>query len=294
MTKVAVVGSVNMDLVVSTAALPKPGETVLGESFVTIPGGKGANQAIAVALAGGRCSFIGAVGSDTFGPTLRSNLESSGVGISRLRTVPGPSGVALIAVDKAGENSIVVAPGANATVTKLEVQDRLTIEEADTLLCQLEIPLPAVAQAAAAAKSAGTFVVLNAAPARHLSAELLNAVDLLIVNQTEAAAIGGPQATVQDLLRLVPRVVLTLGAAGAEYASREGEFLTVSAPRVTAVDTTAAGDAFTGALTVALGQGRPVETALRWACAAGAVCATKRGAVLPTAAEIDQLFEASS
>jgi ribokinase len=290
MSRVVVVGSANMDLVVTTPELPKPGETVLGETFACVPGGKGANQAIAVALAGGSCGFIGAVGLDTFGTALRENLVKAGVDVSRLRTVPGSSGVALIAVDHAAENFIVVAPGANAALTKLEIQDRLAIESADVLLCQLEIPLGTVAQAAAAAKTAGTTVILNAAPARALPPELLAAVDLLVVNQTEAAAIAGG---IQDLLKLVPKVVITLGASGAVYASRDGERIEALAPRVQAVDTTAAGDAFTGALTVALAQQRPIEIALRWACAAGAVCATKRGAVLPTAAEIDSLYEAT-
>lgn len=286
MSRVVVVGSVNMDLVVTAPTLPRPGETVLGETFTTVPGGKGANQAIAAARAGAQCVFIGAVGQDSFGEALRANLTASGVDISRLRVVPGTSGVALIAVDAKAENLIVVAPGANATLTRLEIQDRLAIEGSDVLLCQLEIPLATVAQAAAAARTAGTTVILNAAPARALPSELLAAVDLLVVNQTEAATIG-------EGLEKVPRVVMTLGAAGAVYADREGTRLDVPAPRVQAVDTTAAGDAFAGALAVAWAQGRPLGEALRWACAAGAVCATKRGAVLPTADEIDQLYRAS-
>lgn len=283
---IVVVGSANMDLVVNAPLLPRPGETVMGDRFVTVPGGKGANQAIAVARAGGTCAFIGAVGQDTFGEVMRQNLVASGVDVARLRSVPGPSGVALIAVDAAGENLIVVAPGANASLTRLDVQDRMAIEAAQVLLCQLETPLPTVAQAAAAARSAGTTVVLNAAPARPLAAELLAAVDLLVVNQHEA------QAPLNELLGLVPRVVMTLGAAGAAYADREGTRLEVAAPRVDAVDSTAAGDAFTGALAVALASGRSVGDALRWACSAGALCATRPGAStsLPTAAEIEELY----
>ncbi|HCT78657.1 MAG TPA: ribokinase [Micromonosporaceae bacterium] len=293
MSRVVVVGSVNMDLVVTAPTLPRPGETVLGETFTTVPGGKGANQAIAAARAGAQCAFIGAVGQDGFGEALRANLTESGVDISRLRVVPGTSGVALIAVDIKAENLIVVAPGANATLTRLEIQDRVAIEAADVLLCQLEIPLATVAQAAAAARTAGTTVILNAAPARALPPELLAAVDLLVVNQTEAVTIAGGQAGLDSLLEKVSRVVMTLGAAGAVYADREGTRLEVPAPRVEAVDTTAAGDAFAGALAVAWAQGRPLDEALRWACAAGAVCATRRGAVLPRAHEIDQLYRAS-
>jgi ribokinase len=288
--RIVVVGSANMDLVVNAPVLPRPGETVLGERFVTIPGGKGANQAIAAARAGGRCAFIGAVGQDDFGETMRKNLAASGVDVARLRTATGPSGVALIAVDAAAENLIVVAPGANASLTRLDVQDRLAIEAADVLLCQLEIPLPTVAQAAAAARSAGTMVVLNAAPARQVPVELLAAVDLLVVNQHEAAVIG------HGALDCVPRMVMTLGAAGAVYTDREGTRLEVPSPKVNAIDTTAAGDAFTGALAVALAGKRPIADALRWACAAGALCATRPGASssLPHGTEIDDLYRASA
>ncbi len=283
MSRVIVVGSANMDLVVTAQSLPRPGETVLGETFVTVPGGKGANQAIAAALAGGRCSFIGAVGQDAFGEALRDNMIRAGVDVARLRTVPGPSGVALIAVDTNAENLIVVAPGANAALTRLDVQDRMAIEGSDVLLCQLEIPLPTVAQAAAAARTAGTLVMLNAAPARPLPAELLAAVDVLIVNEHEAEAMPGA-------VQLVPHVVMTLGARGASYADRDGRRVDVPAPKVRAVDTTGAGDAFAGALAVAWAERRPVEEALRWACAAGAVCATRRGATPPTRQEIEAIL----
>lgn len=281
MSRVVVVGSANMDLVVSAPTLPRPGETVLGDTFTTVPGGKGANQAIAAARAGAQCSFIGAVGQDSFGEALRDNLRANGVDVSRLRQVPGPSGVALIAVDADAENLIVVAPGANAALDKLDVQDRHTIETADVLLCQLEIPLPTVAQAAAAARPNGTLVMLNAAPARPLPPELLAAVDVLIVNELEGAALPLVQ---------VPRTVLTLGARGAAYLEYGTVKHEVPAPRIDAIDTTGAGDAFAGALAVAWAQGRPAVDAMHWACAAGAVAATKRGAVMPTAAEIDGLY----
>jgi ribokinase len=295
--RVVVVGSANMDLVATAPALPRPGETVLGHSFATIPGGKGANQAIAAAQAGASSAFVGAVGEDAFGAALRANLIDAGVDVTRLRTVPGPSGVALIAVDGEGENLIVVAPGANGTVDELSTEDSAMVAEADILLCQLEIPVSAVAQAAVTARSATTVVLLNAAPARPLAPELLATVDLLVVNHIEAATLvghgGRPAQLIEELVAIVPRVVLTLGAAGAAYADRSGERVEVPAPRVTAVDTTAAGDAFTGALAVAWGERRPVPDALRWACAAGAACAQRFGAstALPTRAEIDALCE---
>ena len=286
-----VVGSANLDLVVTAPALPRPGETVLGGSFTTVPGGKGANQAAAAALAGGRVGFIGAVGDDDFARPLRDNLVAAGVDVSRLRTVPGPSGVALIAVDQHAENLIVVAPGANTALTDLTAEDRAAIAGAGVLLCQLEVPVETVAEAAAVARANGTVVVLNAAPARQLPAEVLSTVDVLVVNEGEAEVLAGRPAKPGDLLDLVPRVVLTLGARGAAYADRDGLRLDVAAPRVRAVDTTAAGDAFTGALAVAWAEGRPVEAAIRWACAAGAVCATRPGAssALPTRAEIEAL-----
>lgn len=306
--RVVVVGSTNLDLVVTAPALPRPGETVLGDGFRTVPGGKGANQAVAAARAGAHCAFVGAVGQDAFADQLRNSLADAGVDVRRLRSVPGPSGVALIAVDAAGENLIVVAPGANGELTDLTEPDRTVIEAADVLLCQLEVPLSAVTRAARWAHAAGTTVVLNAAPARTLPTELLDAVDVLVVNQVEAAVVAGrtgdpaadPAAAaelLEGLLALVPRVVLTLGARGARYADRSGLRLEIPAPAITAVDTTAAGDAFTGALAVAWAQRRgPVEPAaitevLRWACAAGAVCAQRPGAstALPRRDEIDAL-----
>jgi ribokinase len=213
-----VLGSANMDLVVTAGVLPEPGETVLGRDFTTVPGGKGANQALAVARAGGDCAFIGAVGTDPFGSQLRAQLDSAGVGVSRLRVVDGASGVALIAVDDAGENMIVVGPGANSTVTSLNADDEALIGGADALMCQLEVPVEAVTAVARLARAAGVRVVLNAAPARPLPVELADAVDLLLVNQVEARTVAGSAADVDGLLDAlvasVPRVVLTLGPVG--------------------------------------------------------------------------------
>ncbi|HEV7897295.1 MAG TPA: ribokinase [Planosporangium sp.] len=297
--RVAVLGSANMDLVVNAGRLPEPGETVLGRDFTTVPGGKGANQAVAVARAGGDCAFIGAVGTDQFGAQLRERLRSAGVDASRLRMVDGPSGVALIAVDDAGENMIVVAPGANGTVTGLSAADEALIVAADALMCQLEVPVEAVAAAARVARAGGVRVVLNAAPARPLPVELTGAVDLLLVNQVEARTVAGVSADVDGLLdalvESVPRVVLTLGPGGVAYADADGVRLRVPAPVVSTLDSTAAGDAFAGAFVVAWSQGRPLGEALRWACAAGAACARRRGASssLPARDEIDDLFRAA-
>ncbi|MDI1464937.1 ribokinase [Catellatospora sp. KI3] len=295
---VVVVGSANMDLVVSAATLPRPGETVLGDDFLTIPGGKGANQAVAAARAGARCHFLGAVGRDAFGDELRGSLAAAGVDLDGLRRVDRPSGVALIAVDAAAENLIVVAPGANSQLAELDAADLELIAGSDVVVCQLEIPPRAVVQALRAGRTAGTLTILNAAPAPASADGLLDAVDVLVVNRGEAAALAGADGSPDELLKLllaaVPRVVLTLGANGVAYADRTGVRLDVPAPPVEAVDSTAAGDAFTGALAVALGQGRPILDALRWACAAGACCTRTRGASssLPTATDIDTLYEA--
>ncbi|MGR6319790.1 ribokinase [Micromonospora soli] len=298
--RVVVVGSANLDLVVTTPQLPRPGETVLGDDFRTVPGGKGANQAVAAARAGADCDFVGAVGADEFGVLLRDNLVAAGIDVRGLRTADGPSGVALIAVDHAAENCIVVAPGANATLA-LDDADRTAVAAADVLLLQLEVPLPEVTRAAGWARAAGTAVVLNAAPARPLPTELLDLLDVLVVNEHEAAVVAGvltdePAALLDILVTLVPRVVLTLGARGAAYADRDGTRIEVPAPKVDAVDTTAAGDAFTGALAVALAErgGLTADTAtavLQWACAAGAACAQRPGAstALPERAAIEAL-----
>jgi len=291
--RVVIAGSANMDLVGLAARLPQPGETVLGDDFVMMPGGKGANQAIGAARAGGQAVFLGAIGSDSFGVTLDARLNAAGVDTGYLRTSYGASGVAVIMVDRAAENSILVAPGANGTFVDLTAAEQEVIAGADVLLCQLEIPIETVIAAGRAARAGGTRMILNAAPARELPAELLANVDLLVVNEVEAQTIAGlPAPDMSALLALVPRVVMTLGGAGSRYAERDGRDETVPAFVVEATDTTAAGDAFTAALAVAWGEGRDLMDAVRWANAAGAACVRKLGAsnALPSRAEIDELF----
>jgi ribokinase len=295
MPQIVVAGSANMDLVGLAARLPLPGETVLGDDFVMGPGGKGANQAIAATRAGGETTFLGALGSDSFGVTLKARLTGAGVNTDHVRISYGASGVAVIMVDRAGENSILVSPGANSTFVDLTDAERAVIAAGDVLLCQQEIPLATITAAARAAHAGGTRVILNAAPARELPPELLAAVDLLVVNELEAEAITGPGGPdMAGLLALVPRVVLTLSSAGSWYADRDGRSERIPAFHVEVADTTAAGDAFTGALAVAWGEGRDLVEAVRWANAAGAACVRKVGASasLPTRAEIDALFAA--
>ncbi|WP_327182507.1 ribokinase [Streptomyces sp. NBC_01334] len=295
MTDIVVLGSTNMDLVAYVEKPPQRGETVTGREFRTIPGGKGANQAVAAAHAGGTVSMIGAVGNDAFGTRLRSTLEHSGVNTDHLRTVESPSGTAHIVVDDEGGNAIVVVPGANGTVDHLVPGDEVLISSADALLLQLEVPLAAVVASARAARAHGVRTILTPAPAQPLPPELLAATDLLVPNEHEAATLTGrtdPREAATALLDSVPEVVITLGSSGSLYATRGAQPLTVPAPRVTAVDSTGAGDTFVGALAVALGEGRPVREALAWASAAAALSVQRPGASasMPYRSEIETQY----
>ncbi|MFG2403000.1 ribokinase [Streptomyces brevispora] len=292
MTGIAVLGSTNMDLVAYVDRAPERGQTVTGREFRTVPGGKGANQAVAAARAGGDVVMIGAVGNDEYGHRLRENLEHSGVDTDLLHTAEGPSGTAHIVVDAKGSNAIVVIPGANGVVTALGPGEIAAIAGADLLLLQLELPLSAVIEAARAGHAQGVRVLLTPSPVQQLSDELLDCVDLLIPNEHEAAELSGhaePHAAAEVLLSHVPAVVITLGSKGCLYAARGSTAVHFPAPAVTAVDTTGAGDTFVGALAVAIGEGRPVPQAIAWASAAAALCVQKPGAStsMPYRIEID-------
>ncbi|MFG2921186.1 ribokinase [Streptomyces sp. NPDC048305] len=292
MTAIAVLGSTNMDLVAYVARAPGRGETVTGREFRTVPGGKGANQALAAARAGGDVVMIGAVGTDEFGSALRANLDHAGVDTELLHTVAGPSGTAHIVVDDEGSNAIVVIPGANGTMASLAPGDRAAVTRADLLLLQLELPLATVTEAARAARARGVRTILTPSPVQPLPSELLDAVDLLVPNEHEAARLTGkvePHAAAQLLLRQVPEVVITLGERGCLHAARGTEPVLFPAPEVTAVDTTGAGDTFVGALAVALGEGRAAPEAVAWASKAAALCVGRHGAStsMPYREEID-------
>jgi ribokinase len=261
--------------------------------MLQVPGGKGANQAVAAAKAAGLVSLIGAVGKDAFGELLRSATSAAGVYDMGLREVPESTGTALVTVDDAGQNTIVVVPGANATVTNLSAADRRMIAESDVLLLQLESPLSVVAEAAVVAHQAGARVVLTPAPVQPLSDQLLANVDLLVPNEREACQLSGCasyEQALDALLERVPAVAVTLGSRGCMYGDADGTRIVVPARSVAVVDTTAAGDTFTGSLAVHLAEGVPVPEALEWAACAAALSVRRTGAMpsMPTRQEIDE------
>jgi ribokinase len=297
--EITVVGSANLDLVVDVDHVPLVGETVLGGDLRRIPGGKGANQAVAAARLGRRVAMVGRVGADEGGRILRHALETDGVDTTALITTDdAPNGVALISVDAEGDNAIVVSPGANGRVRPSDVDAAgALVSDAAIVLLQLEVPVAAVTAAAVAAR--GT-VILNPAPAPHapLPGELLAAVDILVPNQTELASLSGHTGAVDaaiaaDLARRLPSpvVVVTLGAEGALVVT-ENEVEHVAAPTVAPVDTTAAGDSFCGAMADGLVRGLDVVESVRWAVRVGAATTLRAGAQpsLPTPTEVATLL----
>lgn len=279
---VCVVGSANLDLVATVRRLPGPGETVSGDSYAEYPGGKGLNQAVAAARAGASVAFVGALGTDAAAATLRNVFADDGIDAGRVASESEPTGRALIGVAATGENSIIVVPGANATVTAT------TIPSARVVLAQLEIPIGSVEHAFKSARAAGSLTVLNPAPAQTLNESLLRECDVVVPNEHEAEMLGGAPR----LLALGARaVVVTLGARGADLHSPSG-VTHFEAFEVDAVDTTAAGDSFCGALCARLAAGDELIDALRFAAAAGALCTTKAGAVpsIPTRSAIENLL----
>lgn len=281
---VVVLGSANVDLVAFAPRLPQPGETVLGTDFAEHAGGKGLNQAVAAARAGARVAFVGAVGDDEAGTWLIDTLARDGVDVSHVvARADHPTGRALIGVAASGENAIIVAPGANATVTAPPAPLPCRV-----LLAQLEIPLAAVSRAFDDARRAGILTVLNPAPAQALADELLACCDVIVPNEHEVRELGGASSL---LARGATTVVVTLGARGVEVHRSDG-IVTVDAFPVRTVDTTAAGDAFCGALCARLARGERLVDSVRWAAAAGALTTTRRGALssLPDRRSIERLL----
>jgi len=294
---IVVVGSINLDLTAQVARLPRAGETIAGRTFATDPGGKGANQALAARRAGADVALFGAVGNDAFAAPALALLRAGGVDLRGLRTVDARTGVALIHVDAAGENTITVIAGANAAVTADMLPDAL-LGPATLVLMPLEIPLAAVAAVASRARAAGARVLLNAAPAMALDAAMLSHVDVLVVNEHEAAVLAAPLGLPADpaefcaamAARFGHAAIATLGARGAVAATGAAR-IALRSPRVDVVDTVGAGDALTGALAAALDRGLALRDALREGVAAGALACTRRGAQasLPERGDIARL-----
>ena len=298
-SRVAVVGSLNMDLVARAPRLPHPGETLAGRTFAQVAGGKGGNQAVAAARLGAQVSMLGCVGSDANGAQLRAGLEVEGIDCTALETGREATGVALIVVDDASQNAIVIVAGSNGEVTPETIaRHEAVLAAADVVICQLETPLATVHAALAAARRLGKTVILNPAPATGpLPAEWLPLIDYLIPNELEAATltglpVGSPEeaATAAAVLRAAGarNVLVTLGPRGVQAALEGAAPVLYDAPKVEAVDTTAAGDTFIGGFAAQLAEGADVDAAIRFAQRAAALSVTRAGAQpsIPTRAEL--------
>ena len=298
MKNICVIGSLNMDLVVKVDTMPKGGQTLIGSNFKEVPGGKGANQAVAMARLGGNVSMIGKVGNDGFGQTLLNALKTDNVNTDYIGIEEGPTGVALITVDKNAENSIVVAPGANFKVAVEDIDNNIeAINNSDIVVVQLETPLETIKYGLKKAKEAGKYTILNPAPAVVLEDEIIKNVDLLTPNETELEVLSGVEINTEDDIKRaaqimidkgVKELIVTLGSKGSLYINKERSMFK-SAYKVQAVDTTAAGDSYTGALSVAFANNKDVEEAMDFASKVGALSVMKEGAQssLPTLKDVE-------
>jgi len=303
MQHILVVGSLNMDLVVRVKEMPQPGETIFGRDFQMVPGGKGANQAIAAARSGAKVTMIGKVGAEDFGMRLIENLAVDNINTEHISfDDQAATGIAMISLDEGGQNSIIVASGANMQLAPEDVRDAwASLEDVDMVVMPLEIPLDCVAEAAKLAKRDGAKVLLNPAPAQSLPEDLLANLDLLIPNETELEILSGmpvsDRASAEKAAQVlfetgVETIVVTLGADGA-LLLQDGRTTHIAAPEVDVVDTTAAGDSFIGGLAAALTKGKSIEDAVAYASCAGALAVTKFGAQpsIPMADDVEKLLQ---
>ncbi len=286
--KVVVIGSLNMDLVTRASRLPRAGETLIGQTFSTVPGGKGANQAVAAARLGADVAMIGCVGSDAYGTQLREALRVEGINCQAVSTVEGSSGVALIVVDDSSQNAIVIVAGSNGELTPASLQAfDAVLQAAEVIVCQLEVPMATVGHALKRGRELGKTVILNPAPASApLPPEWYASIDYLIPNESEATALSGVTVDSLDSARVAAlqlvqagagKVIITLGAQGALFSDGH-VFEHLVAPKVKAVDTTAAGDTFVGGFAAALANGKSEAEAIRFGQVAAALSVTRAGA----------------
>lgn len=286
--KVVVVGSLNMDLVTRASRLPRAGETLIGQTFSTVPGGKGANQAVASARLGANVAMVGCVGSDAYGTQLRDALRVEGIDCQAVSTVDGSSGVALIVVDDSSQNAIVIVAGSNGALTPASLQAfDAVLQAADVVVCQLEVPMDTVGFTLKRGRELGKTVILNPAPASEpLPAEWYASIDYLIPNESEATALSGITVDSLDSAKLAAsqlikagagKVIITLGSQGALFTDGQ-TFEHLLAPKVKAVDTTAAGDTFVGGFAAALASGKSEAEAIRFGQVAAALSVTRAGA----------------
>ena len=287
MKKICVVGSLNMDLVVNVENMPKKGQTLIGSDFKEVPGGKGANQAVAMARLGGDVTMIGKVGTDSFGQTLIDSLKKDNVNTTYIYKEDGSTGVAMITVDKNAENSIVVAPGANFKMGKNDIDNNIdAIKDSDIVVVQLETPIETIKYALKVSKELGKYTILNPAPAVKLEDSIIENIDLLTPNETELEILSGTSIKCEDdilkaakimIKKGVKELIVTLGSKGSLYINKE-KFTFKKSYKVDALDTTAAGDSYTGALAVSFSKGETVDEAMDFASRVGALCVTKEGA----------------
>lgn len=285
---ILVIGSSNTDMVIQTKEFPAPGETILGGHFFMNPGGKGANQAVAAQRLGGKVSFLGKIGNDVFGNQAKQLLKDEGIDVSHVCVdMERPSGVALITVNSLGENSIVVASGSNGSLSRKNIEQAISeIERSEIILIQLEIPLETVEYVVEIASKISKKVILNPAPANKLADSLLRKLYMITPNETEAEILTGIRVTNEESAlqaaqnlrdRGVEIAIITMGAAGAFVLSNEYKGM-ISSPKVKAIDTTAAGDTFNGALVVAISEKKQLRQAIEFACKAASISVTKLGA----------------
>lgn len=287
MKKICVIGSLNMDLVVNVDEMPKKGQTLIGSGFKEVPGGKGANQAVAIARLGGDIRMIGKVGNDGFGKTLINQLKEDNVKTDYIHTEDCPSGIAMITVDKNAENAIVVAPGANFRVLEKDIDSCIEgINESDIVVLQLETPVETIKYALKKSKELGKYNILNPAPAAKLDDEIIKNVDLLTPNETELEVLSGIKINSEEDIKKaadimiskgVKQLIVTLGSKGSIYIDKDSTKFKKSY-KVEAIDTTAAGDSYTGALAVAFSQDKDIDEAMDFASKVGALSVMKEGA----------------